>query len=71
MGDVKLSLSLGAVTGWYGWLAVFIGALVAFVAGAVYGGIVRILRRRAGRESAVPFGPMMFLGALFGLLWGT
>ncbi|MFD8967298.1 prepilin peptidase [Streptomyces sp. NPDC059568] len=69
-GDVKLALSLGVALGWYGWLVLFVGAFVGFLLGALYG-LGLILLRRAGRKSAIPFGPFMITGALTGILLGA
>ncbi|MGW2053227.1 prepilin peptidase [Streptomyces sp. NPDC001840] len=68
-GDVKLALSLGVALGWYGWPVLFVGAFAGFLLGAVYG-LGLVLLRRAGRKSAIPFGPFMITGALIGLLLG-
>lgn len=68
-GDVKLSLSLGVVLGWYGWAVLFTGAFAGFLLGSVYG-LGLIVLRRAGRKTAIPFGPFMIVGALAGLLLG-
>ncbi|MFC4607836.1 prepilin peptidase [Streptomyces maoxianensis] len=68
-GDVKLALSLGVVLGWYGWAVLFAGAFAGFLFGSVYGlGLIAL--RRAGRKTAIPFGPFMIAGALAGLLLG-
>jgi leader peptidase (prepilin peptidase)/N-methyltransferase len=63
MGDVKLALLLGAGLGWAivpalvaGLFAAFIVALVVLVRGGL-----------AARKTALPFGPFLVLGALFGL----
>ncbi|MBT3149856.1 prepilin peptidase [Streptomyces sp. CHD11] len=69
-GDVKLALGAGAVLGWYGWPAVMLGTLAAFVSGALYGGAL-VVARRAGRKTAVPFGPFLIGGAFAGLLIGA
>nr|WP_202450121.1 A24 family peptidase [Streptomyces sp. SID4917] len=69
-GDVKLALSLGVALGWYGWLVLFVGAFAGFLLGALYG-LGLILLRRAGRKSAIPFGPFMITGALTGILLGA
>ncbi|WP_458245115.1 prepilin peptidase [Streptomyces sp. MAI_2237] len=69
-GDVKLALGLGAVLGWYGWAAVMLGTLAAFLLGALYGGAL-VLARRAGRKTAVAFGPFLIGGAFLGLLAGA
>ncbi|MFD5034189.1 prepilin peptidase [Streptomyces sp. NPDC058405] len=68
-GDVKLALSLGVVLGWYGWLVLFVGAFAGFLLGSLYG-LGLMLLRRAGRKSAIPFGPFMITGALLGLVLG-
>ncbi|MGW2557671.1 prepilin peptidase [Streptomyces sp. NPDC001514] len=69
-GDVKLALSLGVALGWYGWGALFVGAFAGFLLGAAYG-LGLVVLRRAGRKSAIPFGPFMISGALIGLLLGA
>ncbi|MFI9616041.1 prepilin peptidase [Streptomyces sp. NPDC052023] len=69
-GDVKLALGAGAVLGWYGWGAVLLGTFAAFVCGAVYGGAL-IVVRKAGRKTAIPFGPFLLAGAFAGLLLGA
>jgi leader peptidase (prepilin peptidase)/N-methyltransferase len=68
-GDVKLSAALGLATAWIGWDALVVGALAAFVLGGLFG-IVVLLLRRAGRRSAVPFGPWMIAGAWLGIVAG-
>ncbi|CAM5438810.1 prepilin peptidase [Streptomyces pilosus] len=69
-GDVKLALGAGAVLGWYGWPTVMLGTLAGFVSGALYGGAL-VVARKAGRKTAVPFGPFLIGGALVGLLIGA
>ncbi|MEV6803631.1 A24 family peptidase [Streptomyces sp. NPDC051132] len=69
-GDVKLAVGAGAVLGWYGWSAVLFGTFAAFLSGALYGGVL-VLARRAGRKTAVPFGPFLLAGTLAGLLTGA
>ncbi|WP_367044218.1 A24 family peptidase [Streptomyces sp. Je 1-332] len=69
-GDVKLALGLGAVLGWYGWGAVLLGTFAGFLLAALYGtGLV--IARRAGRRTAIPFGPFLIGGAFVGLLMGA
>lgn len=68
-GDVKLALTLGVIQGWYGWPVLFAGAFLGLALGAVYGAGL-LLRRRAGRKSAIPLGPFMVLGGFLGLLLG-
>ncbi|MFI2505191.1 prepilin peptidase [Streptomyces sp. NPDC018972] len=69
-GDVKLALGAGAVLGWYGWPTVMLGTLAGFVFGALYGGAL-VVARRAGRKTAIPFGPFLISGAFTGLLIGA
>jgi leader peptidase (prepilin peptidase)/N-methyltransferase len=68
-GDVKLAGVLGAYLAWVGWGALVVGAFAAFLLGGVFG-ILLIAVRRAGRKSAIPFGPWMILGAWVGLAVG-
>ncbi|CAM5422385.1 prepilin peptidase [Streptomyces abikoensis] len=69
-GDVKLALVVGAALGWYGWAVLFAGFFLGLVLGSAYG-IGLMVLRRAGRKSAVPFGPFMLAGALLGLFLGA
>ncbi|MFE7773964.1 prepilin peptidase [Streptomyces sp. NPDC057445] len=69
-GDVKLALSLGVALGWYGWGVLFVGAFAGFLLGSLYG-LGLVVLRKAGRGTAIPFGPFMISGALIGLLLGA
>ncbi|WP_405587196.1 prepilin peptidase [Streptomyces sp. NBC_01092] len=69
-GDVKLALGVGAVLGWYGWATVMLGTFAGFLFGALYGGVLVALRK-AGRKTAIAFGPFMIAGAYAGLLIGA
>ncbi|MEV0324197.1 prepilin peptidase [Streptomyces sp. NPDC050658] len=69
-GDVKLALSLGAVLGWYGWGVLLLGTFAGFVLASLYGGAL-VVARRAGRKTAIPFGPFLVGGAFVGLLIGA
>lgn len=68
-GDVKLAGVIGLYLGWIGWGAVVVGAFAAFLFGGIFG-IALILTRRAGRRTAIPFGPWMILGAWTGIIVG-
>jgi len=61
MGDVKLAGVLGLLLG-YGGLAVVVLGVVS---------LVFVLSRRAGRRTALPFGPALLLGAAVALGWFT
>ncbi|MBC9726127.1 A24 family peptidase [Streptomyces sp. TRM68367] len=69
-GDVKLALGAGAMLGWYGWPTVMLGTFAGFLLGALYGGAL-VVARRAGRKTAIPFGPFLIAGAFLGLLAGA
>ncbi|MDT0485306.1 MULTISPECIES: prepilin peptidase [Streptomyces] len=69
-GDVKLAPALGAVLGWYSWGTLLIGTFAGFLLGALYG-VGLILSRRAGRKTAIPFGPFLLAGAFVGILLGS
>lgn len=66
-GDVKLALTAGVALGWYSWQAVLAGAFLAFLLHAAWG-VTLILAGRAGRKTALPFGPFMVLGALLAVV---
>jgi leader peptidase (prepilin peptidase) / N-methyltransferase len=67
MGDVKLAAVLGLYLG----ASVIPALAVALLAGTMVG-VVIIARKgaRAGRKTAVPFGPFLALGGIVGLLAG-
>ncbi|MFE9608331.1 prepilin peptidase [Streptomyces sp. NPDC006012] len=68
-GDVKLALGAGAALGWYGWPTLLLGTFAGFLSGALYAGGL-VVARRAGRKSAIAFGPFLIAGAYVGLLIG-
>jgi leader peptidase (prepilin peptidase)/N-methyltransferase len=67
LGDVKLAGPMGALLGWLSWSVVLVGGFLGFAFGAV-AGIALLLARRAGRKSALPFGPFMLAGAWLAIL---
>ncbi|KQZ83958.1 peptidase A24 [Microbacterium sp. Root166] len=68
-GDVKLAGVVGLYLGFIGWGALVVGAFAAFVLGGVFG-LALIALRRAGRKTAIPFGPWMIAGAWVGIFTG-
>ena len=67
MGDVKLAAVLGLYLGG----SVIPALVVALLAGTLVGAVI-IARKgaKAGRKTAVPFGPFLALGGIVGLLAG-
>jgi leader peptidase (prepilin peptidase) / N-methyltransferase len=68
-GDVKLAGVLGLYLGWLGWGTLVVGAFLGFLLGGVIGAALMVAGR-AGRKSAIPFGPFMLAGAFIAILWG-
>ena len=68
-GDVKLAGVLGLYLGWLGWGSLAVGAFAAFFFGGVFG-LALMAFGRAGRRTAIPFGPWMIAGAWAGILAG-
>ncbi len=64
MGDVKLSLMVGAflVKG------VIAGLFIGFLVGAIFG-IAVIIKKRKMRQT-IPFGPFISIGSITALFWG-
>ncbi len=69
MGDVKLAGLIGLFLGYLGWGRLVLAFFAAFAVGAVVG-IGLMLAGRAGRKTAIPFGPFMALGAVISCLVG-
>ncbi|WP_210479829.1 A24 family peptidase [Naasia sp. SYSU D00948] len=69
-GDVKLAGVLGLYLGWLGWAELAVGAVSGFLLGGGFG-VALLALRRAGRRTAVPFGPWMLAGAWLGILAGA
>lgn len=69
-GDVKLAGVLGMALAWHSWSALAVGAFAAFLLGGVVG-VALMAVRRAGRGTAMPFGPYMLAGAALGLVVGV
>ena len=68
-GDVRLAAVVGLMLGWLGWGPLLVGAFAAFVTGGAFG-VGMLLRGRAGRRTAIPFGPWIIVGAWIGVLAG-
>ena len=68
-GDVRLSPLLGAYLGWLNPGLVAVGMFMGFLAGAAVG-VVMMGVGRAGRKTAVPFGPFLALGTVVAVFIG-
>ncbi|WP_228489341.1 prepilin peptidase [Raineyella fluvialis] len=68
LGDVKFAGLLGTWLGWFGWLYVVWGTLLAAILGGVVG-LAVIISRKGGRKTEYPYGPMMAAGAWIAALW--
>lgn len=66
-GDVKFSVIIGAVTAYVSWGTLLVGAFGAFLIGSVVG-VALMAVGKAGRKTAVPFGPFMAVGAWVSLM---
>jgi leader peptidase (prepilin peptidase)/N-methyltransferase len=62
MGDVKLAVVLGMLTGWFGWPQTVLAFFAALAVGLVHGSVVAVATR-GGRRTAFAFGPAMVVGA--------
>jgi leader peptidase (prepilin peptidase) / N-methyltransferase len=69
LGDVKLAAVAGLVLGWLGWSQAVLGAFLGFLFGGITGAFL-LLVGRAGRRTAIPFGPFLLLGALVAVVAG-
>ncbi|PWJ47998.1 leader peptidase (prepilin peptidase) / N-methyltransferase [Quadrisphaera granulorum] len=69
LGDVKLAGLLGLHLGWLGWGELAVGGFLAFLLGGLVA-LPMVLAGRAGRSTALPFGPFMLAGAFAALLAG-
>ena len=65
MGDVKLSLMVGAFLG----RNVVSGLILGFFIGTIYG-IALIIKKRGKLKQAIPFGPFISMGSIISLFWG-
>jgi leader peptidase (prepilin peptidase)/N-methyltransferase len=68
VGDAKLGLSIGLISGFFGRHMVFNATYLAFVIGALIA-ITQILLKKSTRKSKVAFGPYMILGLMLALTY--
>lgn len=67
-GDVQLAPTIGLLLGWFSVGHVLIGTMAAFFLGGV-GAAVLLVTGRAGRKTAMAFGPFMCAGLFVALAW--
>lgn len=71
-GDVKLSLFVALVLGWWQW--VIVATIIAFLTGSIVS-VILILMRKKNFHSSLAFGPFMLIGMMIAkiggeFLWG-
>lgn len=66
-GDVKLLGLLGLLLGWPGWGVLLTGIFLGLLVGAAVS-VGLLLTGRAGRRTAIPFGPPLLAGAVGALV---
>ncbi len=68
-GDVRLSPLLGAYLGWLGLPFVPVGLFLGFLFGSIVG-VAAMVMGRAGRRTALPFGPFLAAGTVVAIFVG-
>ena len=66
-GDVTLSAPLGGWLAWHGWEAWVLGAWAGFALSGLTAAVL-LVARRVQRDTALPHGPPMLLGAVLAAL---
>jgi len=69
LGDVKLAVLLGMATAFPGWRVLAAAAMFTALLGGVPA-LVLLVTRRARRDTELPYGPAMILGAWIALVVG-
>ena len=68
MGDVKLSLPVGLISGYFGKYMIFIASYASFIIGAIFA-ITLLLLKKENRKYVIPFGPFMIAGLAISYLY--
>jgi leader peptidase (prepilin peptidase)/N-methyltransferase len=69
-GDVRLMAVIGLVLGWFGPVTLLVGLLMANAAGLIV--IVGLMAAgRAQRDTPVPYGVFLAVGAILAVLFGS
>jgi leader peptidase (prepilin peptidase) / N-methyltransferase len=61
-------LSLGMLLGWHSYRLSYLGLLMGFILGSVFG-VLLMLIKRGSRKTQIAFGPYLVAGALFVAAW--
>ena len=69
-GDARLVLSLGMLLGWHSYKLGYLGLLMGFLLGSVFG-VLLIVIKRGTRKTQIAFGPYLVAGALLVAIWPT
>jgi leader peptidase (prepilin peptidase)/N-methyltransferase len=67
MGDVKLSISVGLISGYFGWSVLWMSTFLAVAMGAVFS-ISSMIIGKVSAKDAIPFGPFILLGQFLALI---
>jgi leader peptidase (prepilin peptidase) / N-methyltransferase len=68
-GDVRIAPLLGAYLGWLGLPYVPVGLFLGFLFGSIVG-VAAMVVGKAGRKTAIPFGPFLAAGTLVAVFIG-
>lgn len=66
-GDVKLAMLMGAMLGFH---RIFFALMLGILVGGVFS-LLLLLSRRVNRDTALPYGQYLALGAIVMLIWGA
>jgi leader peptidase (prepilin peptidase) / N-methyltransferase len=69
-GDARLVLSLGMLLGWHSYRLSYLGLLMGFLLGSIFG-VLLIVIKRGNRKTQIAFGPYLVAGALVVAVWPT
>ena len=69
MGDVKFSVPVGLVIGWFYPQAWLVSLLATFLLAGIVA-LVALVSRKLDRKSSIPLGPFMYLGSILTLFLG-
>ncbi len=68
-GDVKLAVSLGLFTAFFGWDRLLLSGMLTAAAGGVIA-LFALMIGRAGARTEIPYGPPMIIGSVAAIVFG-